>query len=207
MRIDPSAPDPALIRMAAEILASEGVLVFPTARLYGIGADAFNARAVDRVYAIKRRPADNPLLVLLSDIRDMAKLVRTVPECALPLLRLWPGGITFVFDAADSVPAVITGGTGKIGVRMPLHPVARALVECFGGPITATSANRSGRPAPASVRQLDPAIYEQTDMVLDAGVLAGGAGSTILDVTRWPPEVIREGAVTRRAIDDVLERG
>lgn len=183
------------------------MLVFPTSGLYGLGVDAFNPRAVSRVFAIKQRPSDNPVLVLLSDMHDMHKLVRTIPDYALPLLRLWPGGITFIFEAGDRVPAALTGGSGKIGVRMPLHPVAKALTVRFGGPITATSANRSGRPAPASAAALDPAMVSQTDMVLDAGALAGGIGSTIVDVTRWPIEVLREGAVSWKIIDDVLGRG
>ncbi|MBC2713220.1 MAG: threonylcarbamoyl-AMP synthase [Desulfosarcina sp.] len=207
VRVDPSNPNPDLIQAAVKIIRNNGVVVFPTSGLYGIGADAFCAEAVRRVFAIKRRPAHKPVLVLLSGIHDMDKVVRTVPDYAEPLLGLWPGGITFIFKAGDSVPADLTGGTGKIGLRMPAHPVAKALAERFGGPITGTSANLSGRPASASVTDLDPEIHRQVDMVLDAGALAGGSGSTILDVTCWPVKVIREGAVTRQAIDDVLRNG
>ena len=105
------------------------------------------------------------------------------------------------------MPAVLTGGTGTIGVRLPAHPVAKALVDQFGGPITGTSANLTGYPASASVRDLDQAIHRQVDMVLDAGILAGGAGSSIVDVTSWPVRVVREGAVTRQTIDAVLKQG
>jgi L-threonylcarbamoyladenylate synthase len=181
------------------------VLVFPTSGLYGIGADALCAEAVRRVFAIKRRPAIKPLLVLLSGLHDMATVVQTVPDYAQPLLGLWPGGITFIFKAGDSVPVNLTGGTGKIGVRLPAHPVAKALAERFGGPITATSANLSGCPAAARVVDLDPDIQRQVDMIVDAGPLAGGSGSTIVDVTRWPIRVIREGAVARKAIDAILK--
>ncbi len=195
------------MRAAADILGQEGVLVFPTSGLYGLAADAFCTEAVRRVFAIKHRPAHKPVLVLLSGIHDMKRLVRAVPDYAVPLLGLWPGGITFIFLAGDSVPADLTGGTGKIGVRLPAHRVTKALVEHFGGPITGTSANPSGCPAVASVADLDPGISRQVDMVLDAGVLAGGPGSTIVDLTCWPVRVIREGAVPRRAIDDVLKNG
>ena len=207
VRIDSSDPDPNDIRMATDILGQKGVLVFPTSGLYGLGADAFCAAAVDRVFAIKRRPAHKPLLLLLPGIHDMAKVVRSVPDYAELLLGLWPGGITLIFKAGDRVPVSLTGGTGKIGVRMPAHPVAKALVEGFGGPITGTSANLSGLPATASVTDLDLRIRNQVDMVLDAGPLAGVSGSTIVDVTCWPVRVVREGRVPRRAIDDVLKNG
>ena len=123
------------------------------------------------------------------------------------MLGLWPGGITLIFEAGERVPACLTGGTGNIGVRVPAHPVAKALVDQFGGPITGTSANLSGCPATASVEDLDPEIRRQADMVLDAGTLSGGPGSTIVDVTCWPVRVLREGAVPRQAIDDILNKG
>ena len=207
VRVDPLTPDPEDIRQAAGILGQKGILVFPTAGLYGLGVDAFCVDAVRRVFAIKRRPPQQPVLVLLSGIDDLDKLVQSVPDAARPLLGLWPGGITLVFRAADIVPAELTGGTGKIGVRLPAHPVARALVGQFGGPITGTSANLSGGPSPARVADLDPEICRQADLVLDAGTLAGGPGSTILDATCWPLEIIREGAVHRTAIEAVLENG
>jgi L-threonylcarbamoyladenylate synthase len=189
------------------MLRQKGVVVFPTSGLYGLGADAFCAEAIDRVFAIKRRPSHQPLLVLLSGLHDMDTVVQMVPDYAEPLLKLWPGGITLVLRAGDGVPAALTGGTGKIGVRMPAHCVAKALVEALGGPITGTSANLSGCPASFDIKTLAPEIRGQVDMVLNAGPLAGGAGSTILDVTCWPVEVIREGAVPRRAINEVLKNG
>jgi L-threonylcarbamoyladenylate synthase len=205
--IDPKRPDPDGIRPAVDVLRQKGVLVFPTAGLYGLGADALCEEAVRRVFAIKRRPLDQPLLVLLSGIEDMKTVVPAVPDYAEPLLRLWPGGITLVFRGGDCLPAALTGGTGNIGVRMPAHPVARALVERFGGPITGTSANLSGYPAAARVTDLAPDIRRRVDLVVDAGVLAGGTGSTILDATCWPMKVLREGAVSRRAIEGVLKNG
>ena len=141
LRIDPAEPDPHSIRMAVDILERKGVLVFPTTGLYGLGADALSAEAVRRVFTIKQRPAHMPVLVMLPCIDDMSKVVRMVPDHARPLLRLWPGGITFIFEAGDQVPVNLTAGTGKIGVRIPKNPVARALTVAFGGPVTGTSAN------------------------------------------------------------------
>jgi L-threonylcarbamoyladenylate synthase len=188
-------------------LGRKGVLVFPTSGLYGLGADAFCDEAVRRVFAIKHRPAHKPLLVLLSGVDDMDRVVSEVPEYAALLLGLWPGGITFIFKAGDRVPTILTGGTGTIGVRMPAHPVAKALVEQFGGPITGTSANLTGFPAAASVIGLDPGIRRQVDMVIDAGNLTGGSGSTIVDVTGWPVRMVREGVVPQQAIIDLLKNG
>ena len=207
VRINPLSPDPDDIRQAAEILGKKGVLVFPTSGLYGLGVDARCAEAIRRVFAIKRRPLHQPLLVLLSGIQDLDTVVKMVPGCAEPLLKLWPGGITLIFRAGDHVPAGLTGGTGKIGVRLPAHPVAKALSAQFGSPITATSANLSGCRAAARVTDLDPDVRGKVEMVLDAGELAGGSGSTILDATCWPVKVLREGAVSRRDIEDVLKKG
>ena len=206
VQIDPSSPDSCEIRKATGVLNNEGVLVFPTSGLYGLAADAFSIRAIGRVFAIKRRPADMPLLVMLSGSHDIERVVWSVPDFARPLMELWPGGITLIFKAADAVPGVLTGGTGKIGVRMPAHPVARALVREFGGPITATSANRSGRPAVSNAADLDPCIVAEVDLVLDGGMLTGGVGSTVLDASRWPVRIIREGAVGRGAIDKALTK-
>jgi len=204
VRIDPFDPDKSDIRRAAGILNRRGVLVFPTTGLYGLGADVFSTEAVHRVFAVKRRPQRMPLLVMVPDLDQMGRVVRFVPDFARPLIELWPGGITLVFEAKKRVPSILTGGTGKIGIRMPAHPVAKALVTNFGGPVTATSANLSGSPAVSDLANLDPRIGAEVDLIVDAGVLAGGAGSTVLDATHWPPKMIREGAVSRQKIEAVL---
>ena len=198
-------PDPAVVRSAIRVLERKGVLVFPTTGLYGLGADALCPAAVQRVFAIKRRPAYKPVLVLLSTIDDMERLVVAVPDYARKLMGMWPGGITLIFWAAKNVPTALTGGTGKLGVRLPAHPVARALTEQFGGPITGTSANLSGFPAAVSAAALAPELCREADLVLDAGPLAGGTGSTIVDVTVWPVVILRQGAVERQAIERVLK--
>ncbi|WP_319526418.1 L-threonylcarbamoyladenylate synthase [uncultured Desulfosarcina sp.] len=204
VRINPSDPNKSDIQRAVGVLNRQGVLVFPTTGLYGLGADAFSPEAVSRVFAIKRRPQGMPLLVMVPDLDEMGQVVRRVPAFARPLMELWPGGITLIFEAGDGVPSVLTGGTGKIGIRIPAHPVAKDLVSKFGGPITATSANLSGGPAVSDLANLDPCIGGEVDLIVDAGVLAGGAGSTVLDATCRPPRMIREGAVSRQKIETVL---
>lgn len=204
VRIDPSDPDKSDIQRAVGVLNRQGVLVFPTTGLYGLGADALSPVAVSRVFAVKRRPRSMPLLVIVPGLDDMGRVVRSVPDFARPLMKFWPGGITLVFEAGEDVSSVLTGGTGKIGIRIPAHPVAKALVENFGGPITATSANLSGGPAVSDPANLDPRISDEVDLIVDAGVLAGGVGSTVLDASCWPPRMIREGAVSRQKIEAVL---
>ena len=204
VRIDPSHPNKSDIRGAVGVLNRQGVLVFPTTGLYGLGADAFSTQAVRRVFAVKRRAQRMPLLILISGLDEMGRVVRSAPDFARPLMELWPGRITLIFEAKKRVPSLLTGGTGKIGIRMPAHPVAKALVAHFGGPVTATSANLSGSPAVSDLANLDPRIGVAVDMILDAGILAGGAGSTVLDATCWPPRMIRDGAVPRKKIEAVL---
>lgn len=204
-RIDPVDPDPLVMAQAVQILREKGVLVFPTTGLYGLGADASSPEAIERVFTIKKRPADKPVLVLLSGKKDMDHLVAEVPEHARKLMDHWPGGLTLVMRAGKSVPMALTAGTGKIGVRLPAHPVARALTRAFGGPITGTSANLSGSPGIANIALLDRSVRQAADLVLDAGPLAGGPGSTVVDVSGWPVVVLRQGAVPRQEIERLLE--
>jgi L-threonylcarbamoyladenylate synthase len=135
----------------------------------------------------------------------MAALVRTVPPAGTRIIeRFWPGKITIVFPAAESLPLGLTAGSGKIGIRLPGHPVARALVEAFAGPLTGTSANLSGRSGCRRIGQLPPELLQRIDLVLDAGPLKGGVGSTVVDVTGEVPVILREGEVTRAEIERIM---
>lgn len=201
LAVDPGRPDPAVIEKAAGVLRRSGVVVFPTRCLYGLAADALSAVAVARVFELKRRPADNPLLVLVQDRSWVAPLVQRVTPAADLLMRhFWPGLVTVVFAAREGLPPNLTAGTGKIGIRVPSHPVAAALVRAFGGPLTGTSANISGQPGCARVAQLDPELAAGVDAVLDAGPLYGGAGSTVVDTTGGVPRVLRAGSVSAHAV-------
>jgi L-threonylcarbamoyladenylate synthase len=199
--IDPLHPQADLIDTAVRILESGGVIAFPTGSLYGLGADALNAVAVDRVFAIKMRAPDKPLLILIPDRKVVFDLAAEVPPAAKRLMdRFWPGQVTIVFKARPGLPANLTAGTGRIGIRLPGHPVARALVSAFGRPITGTSANLSGQGGCHNVDELDAMLIEQLDLVLDAGPLEEGIGSTVVDITGAEPIVIREGVVSKQAI-------
>jgi L-threonylcarbamoyladenylate synthase len=207
VKIDHANPRPDLISEAALIIKNGGVISFPTRYLYGLGADAFNADAVDRIFKIKQRPYNKPLLVLVDKQKDLTRLVRNVPSVATHIMeRFWPGEVTIVFEAKDSLPENLTGGTDRIGVRMPEHPVALALTNSVKGPITATSANITGQDGCSRIQDLEPLIADKLDLILDAGPLKGGIGSTVIDVTVDPPKILREGAVSAKVILAALDR-
>ncbi len=181
---------------AAACIRSGGVIVFPTRCLYGLGADARDPGAVERVFDIKQRPADKPILVLVHQLSDLERLVRRITPAAHRLMEhCWPGGVTLVFAAGPTVSPLLTAGTGNIGIRLCGHPAARALTAAVGGPITGTSANLSGSPACADISRLDPRITTSVNLILDAGPLEGGLGSTVVDVTGDGVRILREGVV------------
>lgn len=195
--IDPVNPDPGAILRAAAVIRAGGVVVYPTRFLYGLGVDAMRPEAVARVFSLKRRRATNPVSVLIHRETDLELLVAQVPDAARIIMdRLWPGYVTLVFFASAHLPENLTAKTGKIGIRLPLHPGAKKLVEAVAFPITATSANLSGGPGCAAIEEMAGSLLREADLVLDAGRLSGGAGSTVVDVTVYPPKILREGAVS-----------
>lgn len=199
--MNPRAPEPKVIARAVEVIRNGGVVCFPTRCLYGLGADARDAAAVDRVYEIKQRPADMPLLVLIGRSAQLQELAERVPPMAQLLIeRFWPGRLTLVMEARPLLPERLTAGTGKIGIRLAAHPVARALVEALARPITGTSANLSGGSGCRQIAELEQQIARQVDLILDGGPLKGGVGSTVVDVTGENPVIIREGEISKPEI-------
>ena len=200
-KINPTNPDPDIIQAAADIIRNGGVIAFPTRCLYGLGADAFNPEAVERIFKIKQRPAENPILILIDDPKRLERLVAHISDAAKVILEhFWPGRVTLVFDASAEVPDYLTAGTGKIGIRLAGHPVAAALARAIQSPITGTSANLSGQPGCHQIEDLQPGVAEHLNLILDAGPLKGGQGSTVVDVTGEVPRVLREGVVTEKEI-------
>jgi L-threonylcarbamoyladenylate synthase len=207
-RINSEKPEPEVIQEAAGIIRQGGVVAFPTRCLYGLGADAFDSSAVDRVMRIKQRPADNPILVLIDSQQRLKDLVTHIPSIADGLMQaFWPGRLTLVFEAQKILLHQLTAGSKKIGVRIPGHAVASALVKQVGIPITGTSANVSGHAGCHQVADLDPHITTRVDMILDGGSLESGVGSTVIDVTEDPPRILREGQVSAEEIRDCLSQG
>jgi L-threonylcarbamoyladenylate synthase len=204
--IDPVMPDPVSIAKAGKILQKNGVVIFPAKCLYGVAANALDETAIKKVFHLKQRPWINPILVLISDRIQLSTLVTSISRQAYTLMdAFWPGNITLVFEAKKHISKYLTAGTGKIGIRIPAHPVAKALVEYVNFPITGTSANLSGKNGCNQIDQLSSTIIDQADLVLDAGTLKGGRGSTIVDVTASSVTIIREGEVTANQINKILK--
>lgn len=203
--IDADHPDPALIARAAAILKQGGVIAYPTETFYGLGAQAGNAGAVARIFAIKGRPFGNPIALIIGDDASLAELVEEAPRAAKNLLAaFWPGPLTLVFHASGRIIPPLTAGTGKIGIRVSSHPTAAALATALSSPITATSANVSGARECSTAQEVIEHLGNQIDALIDGGRTPGGAGSTVLDMTTDPPAMLREGAIPRALIYGVL---
>ena len=186
-----------MIQTAAEIIRRGGVVVFPTHSLYGMAANAFDTAAVDLIFKIKKRPSRKPVLLLIKNREDLFKLVHHVPAPAQQLMnRFWPGKLTIIMDAVESLPKRLTAGTGRIGIRLTAHPVAASLIAAVGGPITGTSANISGKPGCSSISRLNSAVARKVDMILDAGKLEEGIGSTVVEVCDDEVLMLREGSIS-----------
>ncbi len=203
--INPVHPEPEIIQTSGKILAEDGIVIFPAKCLYGVAAHALHNRAVEKVFQIKQRPLDNPILVLAKNLAMVQSLVEHIPQAARQLMdTFWPGNLTLVFHARDNISEQLTAGSGKIGIRVPIHPVAKALVERLDFPITGTSANLSGRTGCTQIGQLPPSMIQTADLVLDAGTLKGGKGSTVVDVTQTPVTILREGEISAKKILSAL---
>jgi L-threonylcarbamoyladenylate synthase len=203
--IDPENPDSSVIHKAADIIRGGGVVVFPTRSIYGMAANAFDIAAVNRIFRIKKRPSRKPLLLLIKNHDDLLQLVRHVPPSAQKLMdRFWPGRLTIIMDAVDSLPKRLTAGTGRIGIRLTAHPVAKSLIAAVGRPITGTSANLSGKPGCSRVSRLHSAIARKVDMILDAGTLEEGIGSTVVEVSDEEVVMLREGSISSEELRAAL---
>ena len=204
-KISPREPELAVIREAGQVIATGGIVAFPTKNLYGLGADAFNPEAVEKIFRIKQRPSQMPLLILIKHRSELHRVVRKVPLVAEYIMDyFWPGGVTIIFEAKAELPLNLTAKSGKIGVRLPAHPVAVALVKAASNPITGTSANISGETGRSNISELAPSIRDSVDMILDAGPLPLGIGSSVIDVTVEPFRILREGSVSAQHLYKAL---
>lgn len=193
------------IRQAGDILKKGGLVAFPTETVYGLGADALNEDAARKIYEAKGRPSDNPLIIHITNMETLGDIVREIPEVARKAAsRYWPGPLTMIFDKSEKVPLGTTGGLDTVAVRMPDHPIARALIDAGGGYIAAPSANTSGRPSPTQAEHVAEDLSGRIDMIVDGGPVEIGVESTILDVTVTPPMILRPGAVTREMLEELI---
>ncbi|MEM2452724.1 MAG: L-threonylcarbamoyladenylate synthase [Candidatus Methanomethylicia archaeon] len=205
LKVDPENPEMDKITIAANVIRNGGLVAFPTETVYGLGVDALNAEAVKRMYMVKMRPLDNPTIVHVSRISDVYRLSVEVPDKAEELMkRFWPGPLTIVLKASEIVPRVTTGGLDTVGIRMPNHKVALALIDSSETPIAAPSANIAGRPSPTLAQHVIQDFYGKIDVILDAGPTRIGVESTVLDLTQTPPQILRPGGVTYEELKEVL---
>ncbi len=193
------------IAEAAALLRRGEIVAFPTETVYGLGADALNAEAVAKIFAAKERPADHPLIVHLPANAKLEHWARDVPGAARRLADvLWPGPLTLILKRHSRVPAIVSGGQDTVGLRVPDHPIARALLAQFSSGIAAPSANRFGRISPTTAEHVRQELGSRVPMVLDGGPCAVGIESTILDLSTTAWRILRPGAIGADEIGDIL---
>lgn len=185
-----------IIRESLIILKKGGVIVYPTESFYALGVLATDKIAVRRVYELKKRPAEKPLPVIVGDMTTLESIVEAIPPQARPLMeRFWPGPLTLIFAARSTLPDSLTGGTGKVAIRIPGEGIALHIARAAKCPITSTSANPSASPPAQKSTEVTDYFGDKIDLLIDIGETPGGRPSTIVDVTVVPPKVIREGAI------------
>jgi L-threonylcarbamoyladenylate synthase len=205
LRVDPTAPDAVVIARAAECLRAGGLVAFPTETVYGLGAHALDRHAVQRVFAAKERPENDPLIVHVASVDDIAPLAADIPDAARELAgRFWPGPLTIVLRRSERVPQEVTAGLDTVALRVPSHPVALALLRCARLPIAAPSANRFSRPSPTRATHVLADLGGRIDIILDGGPATVGLESTVIDLAHRPPTVLRPGAIATAALATVV---
>lgn len=204
LKINPEHPEPEIIARAARLISSRELVAFPTETVYGLGAGAYYPEAINKIFIAKQRPAANPLLVHVSNPAQVEKLVFEVPPAARLLMdKFWPGPLSIVLPARESVPSVVRGGKNSVGLRMPDHPVALALIEA-AGPIAAPSANLSGRPSPLTADHVKDDLDGRIAAVLDAGPTGLGLESTIIEfLSGCRMKLIRRGAIALETLEEI----
>jgi L-threonylcarbamoyladenylate synthase len=194
--VDPGSPQRDAIQEAAKWILSGGVVALPTDTLYGLAADPFSPDAVARVFRVKGRAAERALPLIAADAQQVSAHLGPLSATAARLAeRFWPGPLTLLVAAPRALAHDVTGGTGRVGVRVPADDVARAICRAAGRPLTATSANVSGEPATADPDHVERTLGDRIDLLIDAGPTRGGAASTIVDATAAAPALVRAGAI------------
>lgn len=195
------------IKQATDILREGGLVAFPTETVYGLGADASNEEAVRAIFRVKGRPETHPLIVHLHSVRQLSTWAKSVPKEALALGRkFWPGPLTLILKKASKVSDAVTGGQDTVGLRVPRHPVALALLKKFGGGVAAPSANRFGKVSPTTAGHVKKDLGSDVDFILDGGPCTIGVESTIVDFSSGNPVILRPGGLTREQLEKALGR-
>ncbi len=205
MRIVPES-DGASEDEAVRVLRDGGLVCYPTDTVYGIGAAAGDDAAVRRLFAVKGRSLNKPLPLLLADVSDAARVAEVTPLARALAIRFWPGALTIVMRKADSYRSLALAGGDPVALRVPDHELVRSIVRALGEPITGTSANRSGTRAPISAAEVAFQMGEMVELIIDGGQSRTRLESTVIDITRDKPEIVREGAVSREEVEEALGR-
>ena len=205
LQVDPDCPGTEAIAEAAERLRTGDLVAFPTETVYGLGANALDAEAVARIFAAKGRPARNPLIVHVADVESVLDLVTVWPETAQRLAEaFWPGPLTLVLPRHARIPDIVTGGGPTVGVRIPAHPVALALLRAAGVPVAAPSANRSLQLSPTRAEHVALSLGGRIPLILDGGATSGGIESTVVDLSGDVPRLLRPGLLGPTQIEAIV---
>ena len=203
--VNPLAPEPLVISLAAEIIRNGGLVAFPTETVYGLGANALNAEAVKAIFRAKSRPHTDPLIVHLASAESLPDLVADIPPIVHALTsRFWPGPLTLVLPKSKTVPSVVTAGGSTVAVRVPAHKVALALIRAAGVPIAAPSANRFGQVSPTSPAHVFADLNGRIELILNGGDTTVGVESTVLTLVTEVPTILRPGGVSLEVLQSVL---
>jgi L-threonylcarbamoyladenylate synthase len=187
------------------LLKSGGIIGFPTDTAYGLGADPFNEAAIERVFQMKGRSETKPILLIVNSLA-MAESVSNPPGSFYDVAqKFWPGPLTVILPSVTALPAKLRAGTNTIGIRWPIAPFAEGIVQYFGKPLTATSANRSGMSSAVTADEVRAQLGESLDALIDGGTLPARAGSTLLDLTVDPPLMLREGPITFQSLQEFFK--
>ncbi len=206
LKIDPRQPEDDLISRAVRVLQQDGVIGYPTETVYGIGSNIFSTTAVDRIYSLKNRDHSKALIVIAADLIQISDLVEEIPESAERLMEnFWPGPLTLVFRVGKGLQGSLFHRSHTIAIRIPDCPICLALLKSSGFPIISTSANRSGELPATTAAQVQKMFGDQLDLIIDGSGTLSTTPSTVVDVTRLPVRILREGAISKLEIDTVLE--
>jgi len=204
--IDPNNPNEKALQVAAGIIMQGGIAVYPTETVYGIGVRFDDRQALKRLFELKKRDQNKPVLLLLSRADDLSRISkREPPEARILTERFWPGPLTLIMPASPDLDALVTGGGPTIGCRVSSNAAAAGLVRACGMPITSTSANLSGGVNPSTIEDIDPDILNRADVVIDAGPTPGSTASTVYDISHKPFRCLRAGVIPETEITAALE--
>jgi len=207
IKINPSNIDIEKVKIAAKIIQKGGLVAFPTETVYGIGADTFNKNAITKIYTVKRRPANDPIIVHLSNFEQLNDVVLEIPPITYKIVdKFWPGPLTLILIKNPLVPSEVSAGLPTIAVRMPSHQIARSLIELSGKTIAAPSANLFAKPSPTKANHVIEDLGSEIDLIIDGGKADIGIESTVLDLTGDIPTILRPGGISFENIKSIIPK-